>query len=59
MFAVMNGIEYGNSYSDQFAHLVGWGGDTEQLLEDIMNQKGNLESLMEILNQSNPKDFII
>ena len=47
MFAVMNGIEWGKSYSSLYAHLVGWGGDTEQLLEDIMNQKGNLESLME------------
>ena len=48
MFAVMNGIEYGNSYSSNFAHLVGWGGDTEQLLEDIMNNQGDLGSLMEI-----------
>ena len=48
MFAVMNGIEYGNSYSSGFAHLVGWGGDTEQLLEDIMKQSGDLDSLMEI-----------
>ena len=47
MFAVMNGIESGNSYSTNFAHLVGWGGDTEQLLEDIMNQNGDLESLIE------------
>ena len=44
MFAVMNGIEYGNSYTDNFAHLVGWGGDTEQLLEDIMKKSGDLES---------------
>ena len=48
MFAVMNGIENGNSYSGNFAHLVGWGGDTEQLLLDIMKQNGNLESLMEL-----------
>ena len=49
MFAVMNGIEYGNSYTDNFAHLVGWGGDTEQLvLEDIMEKSGDLESLMEL-----------
>ena len=48
MFAVMNGIEYGNSYSSLFAHLVGWGGDTEQLLEDIMGYQGDLESLMNI-----------
>ena len=48
MFAVMNGIEHGNSYSSNFAHLVGWGGDTEQLLENIMASTGDLESLMEI-----------
>ena len=52
MFAVMNGIEYGNSYSDQFAHLVGWGGDTEQLLEDIMKQQGDLESLMKYAKEN-------
>ena len=52
MFAVMNGIEHGNSYSDQFAHLVGWGGDTEQLLEDIMNQQGDLESLMKYAEEN-------
>ena len=48
MFAVMNGIEHGNSYSGNYAHLVGWGGDTEQLLEDIMNEQGDVDSLMEI-----------
>ena len=48
MFAVMNGIEHGNSYSSNYAHLVGWGGDTEQLLEDIKAEQGDLESLMEI-----------
>ena len=32
MFAVMNGIEHGKSFSDIYAHLVGWGSDTEQLL---------------------------
>ena len=52
MFAVMNGIEYGNSYSSGFAHLVGWGGDTEQLLEDIMSYQGDLESLMKIANDN-------
>lgn len=48
MFAVMNGIENGNSYSSGFAHLVGWGGDTEQLLVDIMKKSGDLDSLMEL-----------
>ena len=48
LFAVMNGIEYGKSYSDTYAHLVGWGGDTFQLLQDIQNQQGNLDELMAI-----------
>ena len=46
-FAVMNGIEKGDSYSGEYAHLVGWGGDTFQLLEDILNENGNLNELME------------
>ena len=47
-FAVMNGIENGNSYEGGFAHLVGWGGDTFQLLQDIKKEKGEIEELMEI-----------
>ena len=47
-FAVMNGIEHGKSYSEKYAHLVGWGGDTFQLLQDIKSQKGDLEQLIEI-----------
>ena len=45
-FAVMNGIEFGNSYSAAVAHLVGWGEDTLQLFWDIKNEQGNLEELM-------------
>ena len=48
LFAVMNGIEFGNSYTKNFAHLVGWGGDTTQLFEDIKNEKGTLDELMNI-----------
>ena len=43
----MNGIEYGNSYTEKYAHFAGWEGDTELLLESIMNQDGDLESLIE------------
>ena len=43
----MNGIESGNSYTEKYAHFAGWGGDTELLLESIMNQDGDLESLIE------------
>jgi hypothetical protein len=46
MFAVMNGIENGESFSSNYAHLVGWGGDTEQLLEDIVKENGDLETLI-------------
>ena len=47
-FAVMNGIENGGSYTKNYAHLVGWGGDTFQLLQDIKNNEGNLSNLMDI-----------
>ena len=47
LFAVMNGIENGNSTSAAFAHLVGWGGDCAQLFQDISKAKGTLEELME------------
>ena len=47
-FAVMNGIEHGNSFSGDFANLVGWGGDTSQLLKDIKDQTGDLDALIAI-----------
>ena len=47
-FAVMNGIENGNSYEGNFAHLVGWGGDAFQLLQDIKNEQGDVEEIMEV-----------
>ena len=48
-FAVINGIENGkSSISGDAAHLVGWGGDTFQLLQDIKNEQGTLTELMEI-----------
>lgn len=49
-FAVMNGIEYYSSYSGYIAHLVGWGGDTCQLFQDIKGEKGDFETLKEIIN---------
>ena len=52
MFAVMNGIENGGSYSKNYAHLVGWGGDTEQLLEDIMNVEGDLDYIMQYAKEN-------
>ena len=53
MFATMNGLEYSRSYSSDIAHLVGWGGDDEQLIEDIMDQEGDIESLMEYAKNGN------
>jgi len=47
-FAVMNGIEYSKSFTGDIAHLVGWGGDAFQLLVDIKDDKGDLETLMNI-----------
>ena len=38
IFSFMNGIEFGNSFTNNNAYLVGCNGDTHQLLEDIMNQ---------------------
>ena len=52
MFAVMNGIEHGKSFSGIYAHLVGWGSDTEQLLEDIMYQQGDLEYLIQFTKEN-------
>ena len=64
-FAVMNGIEFSKSYTEEIAHLVGWGGDTFQLLQDIKNESGNLEQLMivaknffRIKGGFGPADFI-
>ena len=48
LFAVMNGIDFGKSYTDGYSALCGWGGDTEQLLEDIKDEKGTLDELVNI-----------
>jgi hypothetical protein len=44
-FAVMNGIEFGNSYTDYYSALVGWGGDGAQLIQDIKNFEGGFNEL--------------
>ena len=48
LFAVMNGIEFGGSYTDEYSSLVGWGGDTAQLLQDIKGETGSLDELINI-----------
>ena len=47
----MNGIENGDSYSAKFAHLVGWGGDAFQLLQDIKNEQGEIEDIMKVAKE--------
>ena len=49
LFAVMNGINYGNSYTGGYSSLVGWGGDSAQLLQDIKGESGDLDKLVEIV----------
>lgn len=46
LFATMNGIEYSNSYTDDCSALVGWGGDTAQLIQDIKNLNGTIDQLL-------------
>ncbi len=47
LFAVMNGINYGNSFTGGYSSLVGWGGDSAQLLKDIKGESGDLDKLIE------------
>lgn len=48
LFAVMNGIDFGESFTAGYSTLVGWGGDTAELLKDIKDEKGTLDELVEI-----------
>jgi hypothetical protein len=49
LFAVMNGIEFGESYTGGYSTLVGWGGDSAQLLQDIKTETGTEDELVEIV----------
>ena len=49
LFAVMNGIFYGDSYTGSYSSLVGWGGDTAQLLQDIKAESGTIDELIDIV----------
>ena len=44
----MNGIENGNSYTGNFSHFSGWGGDVTGLLFDIRSEEGTLDELIKI-----------
>ena len=46
MFATMNAIENGRSYTGKFSVIGGWGGDTVQLCQDIKNYNGNETQLV-------------
>ncbi len=46
LFAVMNGIEYSKSYTDKYSALVGWGGDTAQLAQDLKKFNGTIDQLL-------------
>ena len=50
LFAVMNGIEFGESYTGGYSTLTGWGGDTAQLLKDIKGESGTLDELINIVS---------
>ncbi len=46
MFAVMNGIDYSNSFTSDMVTLQGWAGDLAQLFQDIYSQTGTLDKLI-------------
>ena len=46
LFAVMNGIENGESYTGKYSTLVGWGGDTAQLAQDLKKFNGTIDQLL-------------
>ena len=46
LFATMNGIDFGNSYTEGYSSLVGWGGDCAKLAQDLMEESGTLEDLV-------------
>jgi len=45
LFAVMNGIDYCGSYTTGVSALVGWGGDTTQLIQDLKKFSGDKNKL--------------
>lgn len=49
LFAVMNGIDFGGSYTAGYSTLVGWGGDGAQLVQDIKGESGTLDELIAIV----------
>ena len=64
-FAVMNGLEYGNSFTSEGAGLVGWAGDLAQLFQDISTITGTVDELLNeaknylgIKGQFGPADLV-
>ena len=46
LFAAMNGIDHSSSFTDEYSALVGWGGDTAQLAQDLKKSTGTLDQLL-------------
>lgn len=64
-FAVMNGLEYLNSFTAEGSGLVGWAGDLAQLFQDISSISGTVEELVNearnylgIKGQFGPADLV-
>ena len=45
LFAVINGLEFCDSYTEGVSALVGWGGDTSQLIQDLKKYNGDMNKL--------------
>ena len=45
LFAVINGIEFSNSYTEGTSGLVGWAGDLTELISDIKKCEGEVDEL--------------
>ena len=39
-------IDYSKSFTDKYSALVGWGGDTAQLTQDLKKYNGTLDKLL-------------
>ena len=53
LFATMNGIYIGKEKKTSIKHLVGWGGDTVTLVEDIKKESGIFDNLDKLIEKAN------
>ena len=49
----MNGIYIGKEKKTSIKHLVGWGGDTVTLVEDIKKESGIFDNLDKLIEKAN------